>query len=60
LPLTGVCLGDPTQCAPLLGGNVHSFTNPAVDALANPALRYDAAAEARAWRAMLGLFDEVF
>ena len=44
----------------LLGGNVHSFTNPAVDALANPALRYDAAAEARAWRAALGLLDEVF
>jgi dienelactone hydrolase len=44
----------------LLGGNVHSFTNPAVDALENPALRYDAAAEARAWRAVLGLFDEVF
>jgi dienelactone hydrolase len=44
----------------LLGGNVHSFTNPAVDGLENPALRYDAAAEARAWRAVLGLFDEVF
>jgi len=44
----------------LLGRNVHSFTNPAVDALENPALRYDAAAETRSWRAMLGLFDEVF
>jgi len=47
----------------LLGGNVHSFTNPAADAAvhaANPALRYDAAADSRSWQAMRNLLDEVF
>jgi dienelactone hydrolase len=43
----------------LLGGCVHSFTNKAADAANNPAIRYDAAADARSWRAMLNLFDEV-
>jgi dienelactone hydrolase len=44
----------------LYGGQVHSFTNPAVDAMGNPALRYDAATAARSWRAMLDVFSEVF
>src|SRR5262249_46449854 len=44
----------------LHGGAVHSFTNPAADALGNPALRYDATVDARSWKAMLDLFDEVF
>jgi dienelactone hydrolase len=44
----------------LYGGQVHSFTNPAVDAMGNPALRYDATTAARSWRAMLDLFTEVF
>jgi dienelactone hydrolase len=43
----------------LYGGAVHSFTNPAADGT-NPALAYDAVADARSWRAMLDLFDEVF
>lgn len=44
----------------LHGGCVHSFTNPGATALGRPDLRYDAAADARSWRAMLDLFDEVF
>jgi dienelactone hydrolase len=44
----------------LYGGQVHSFTNPAVDAMGNPALRYDSTTAARSWRAMLDLFSEVF
>jgi dienelactone hydrolase len=44
----------------LFGGVVHSFTNPAADALGRPDLKYDALADARSWRAMLDLFDEVF
>ena len=44
----------------LYGGQVHSFTNAAVDAMGNPALRYDATTAARSWRAMLDLFTEVF
>jgi dienelactone hydrolase len=43
----------------LLGGMVHSFTNPAADG-SNPALKYDATADARSWRAMLDLFAETF
>ncbi len=43
----------------LYGGVVHSFTNPSADGT-NPVLRYDAVADARSWRAMLHLFDEVF
>jgi len=45
----------------LHGGCVHSFTNPGATAeLGRPDLRYDKAADARSWRAMLDLFDEVF
>jgi dienelactone hydrolase len=44
----------------LHGGVVHSFTNPAADALGRPDLRYDKAADERSWRAMLDLFAEVF
>jgi len=43
----------------LYGGAVHSFTNPAADG-ANPAIKYEAVADARSWRAMLDLFGEVF
>lgn len=43
----------------LYGGVVHSFTSPTADG-SNPALRYDAAADARSWQSMLGLFGEVF
>ena len=44
----------------LHGGAVHSFTNPAVDALGNPGLAYDRTADERSWRAMLDFFGEVF
>jgi dienelactone hydrolase len=44
----------------LYGGAVHSFTNPAVDALGRPGLAYDRAADERSWRAMLDFFGEVF
>ena len=43
----------------LYGGAVHSFTNPAADG-SNPAIKYEANADARSWRAMLDLFDEKF
>jgi dienelactone hydrolase len=42
------------------GGVVHGFTNPAVDSLGiTERLRYDAVADARSWRQMAGLFEEV-
>jgi len=45
----------------LHGGCVHSFTNPGATAeLGRPELRYDKAADARSWRAMLDVFAEVF
>lgn len=45
----------------LYGGVVHSFTNPAADAMGRPEFaRYDAKADARSWAAMCLLFDEVF
>ena len=43
----------------LYGGAVHSFTNPAADG-SNPAIEYDAVADARSWRAMLDLLTETF
>lgn len=43
------------------GGVVHSFTNPAADRLGLPDFaRYDAKADARSWREMQALFDEIF
>jgi dienelactone hydrolase len=45
----------------LYGGVVHSFTNPAADAMGRPDFaRYDADADRRSWAAMMGLFDELF
>ena len=43
----------------LYGGALHSFTNPSADG-STPAIKYDALADARSWRAMLDLFTEVF
>jgi dienelactone hydrolase len=43
----------------LYGGVGHSFTNPDADG-SNPGMRYDQRSDERSWRAMLGLFDEVF
>ena len=44
----------------LYGGAGHSFTNPDVNALGRAGFAYDAGADARSWRAMLDLFEEVF
>lgn len=45
----------------LYGGVVHSFTNPAADAMGRPQFaRYDAHADARSWTAVNTLFGEVF
>ena len=42
----------------VFGGVVHSFTNPAVDALGMPEfIAYSATADQRSWRAMCDLFD---
>ena len=42
------------------GGAVHAFTNPQADTFKIPSVGYNAAADKRSWRAMKGLFDEVF
>lgn len=42
------------------GGVYHSFTEPAADRRGNPALRYDARADARSWKSFTALLDEVF
>jgi len=45
----------------LYGGAVHGFTNPGIDRRGRPdTLRYDAQSDARSWREMLGLFEELF
>lgn len=41
------------------GGAGHSFTNPKVGELGMPGFDYHAGTDARSWRAMLDLFDEV-
>jgi dienelactone hydrolase len=47
----------------LYGNAQHSFTDPGADERARlmriEGLKYDAAAEGRSWRAMLGLFEEI-
>ena len=40
------------------GGVGHSFTNPDIDTLGVPGLKYDAVADARSWESMLRLFGE--
>src|SRR4051812_21854719 len=44
----------------LYGGVGHSFTNRAIDAWGLAGLRYDAAADARSWAALVQLLGEVF
>jgi dienelactone hydrolase len=39
---------------------VHSFTNPDADKVGNPALKYDAKADARSWAKLQEFFDESF
>lgn len=42
----------------IFGGAGHSFTNPAVDAIAQPGFRYDARADRRSWQMALSFLDE--
>ena len=45
----------------VFGGVVHSFTNPDADKAGRPEmLGYDASADARSWRQMTELFDDIF
>ncbi|HTV96137.1 MAG TPA: dienelactone hydrolase family protein [Steroidobacteraceae bacterium] len=44
----------------LYGGVVHSFTNPEADKQGNPALKYDARADARSWAKLRGFLEEIF
>jgi dienelactone hydrolase len=45
----------------LYGGVVHSFTNPAADAMGMPEMaRYDPQADARSWAEMRAFFAEIF
>jgi dienelactone hydrolase len=44
----------------VFGGVGHSFTNPRIDALAQPGFAYSATAERRAWALAMSLLDEVF
>jgi len=44
----------------LYGGVQHSFTHPLADSAGIPGIKYDAVTDARSWRAMLDLLDEVF
>jgi dienelactone hydrolase len=43
----------------LYGAVGHSFTNPEIDAWGYPGFHYDAEADARSWRAMRHLFEEI-
>jgi len=42
----------------LYGGVGHCFTNPQVDGMAMPGVKYDAAADVRSWRSTLRLLEE--
>ena len=42
------------------GGAGHSFTNPDIGAMGRPGFAFHAPSNARSWRAMLDLFQEVF
>ena len=44
----------------LFGGAEHTFTHPWAELAAIPGVKYDEPTDARSWRAMLDLFDEVF
>jgi dienelactone hydrolase len=44
----------------LFGGVAHTFTNPAIDALGRPGMRYDAVADRRSWAMMRALLEECF
>jgi dienelactone hydrolase len=44
----------------LYGGVGHSFTNRGIDSWGLAGLRYDAAADARSWAALVQLLGEVF
>ncbi|MDO9490465.1 MAG: dienelactone hydrolase family protein [Sphingomonadaceae bacterium] len=42
----------------IYGQALHSFTNPDVDQLGDPRMRYDARAHAQSWDALLGFLDD--
>jgi len=42
------------------GNTLHSFTNPAVDGMNNPAAKYNAQSDRRSWNEMQDFFDEIF
>jgi dienelactone hydrolase len=42
------------------GNTLHSFTNPAVDAMGNPAAKYNAQSDRRSWKEMQDFFNEIF
>jgi dienelactone hydrolase len=42
------------------GKTLHSFTNPAVDGMSNPAAKYNADSDRRSWKLMRDFFDEIF
>jgi len=42
------------------GNTLHSFTNPAVDGMNNPAAKYNETSDKRSWKAMRDFFDEIF
>jgi dienelactone hydrolase len=44
----------------LFGGAEHTFTHPWAELAGIPGVKYDEPTDARSWRAMLDLFDEVF
>jgi dienelactone hydrolase len=44
----------------IYGGAEHGFTNPEADSPDIPDHAYSRTADARSWRAMLDLFEEVF
>jgi dienelactone hydrolase len=44
----------------LYGGAKHAFTNPYADRYGMPEVAYHELSDTRSWRAMTGLFDEVF
>jgi dienelactone hydrolase len=42
------------------GGALHSFTNPAVDALGDPRMGYDRSADMQSWAALMRFLDDSF
>lgn len=58
--VTHMCAASVDWQLQVYAGVRHGFTNPELTDDSVPGHRYDAAADARSWQAMLGLFREVF